>query len=75
MDWAIVVFGALSAVAWLTSAVLTPAVMPSYWDGPPKHLVRRLRIGSACNAAGALFAAIAIGCQAWLTYVSIGAAS
>lgn len=68
MVWFSVVCGAISTVAWLTSAVITPVLVKSYWDGPPAPVVRRMKVGSALNALGALFAAFSIGAQAYVTH-------
>jgi hypothetical protein len=64
MGWVTVVFGGLSAASWIASAFATPVLTKSYWDGPPAPLVRRMKLGSGLNAAGALFAAVAAGAQA-----------
>jgi hypothetical protein len=71
MIWASVVFGALSAVSWLLSALISPVMTASYWDGPPAPLVRRMKLGSGFNAAGALFGSIAVGLQAYSTYLTM----
>ncbi|MDP9572668.1 UNVERIFIED_ORG: hypothetical protein J2W66_003161 [Agrobacterium larrymoorei] len=71
MVWASVMFGALSAVSWLLSALITPVITASYWDGPPAPLVRRMKFGSALNATGALFGSIAVGLQAYSTYLTM----
>lgn len=71
MQWAIVIFGGLSALCWFGSAATTPDLSKSYWGGPPAHIKNRARIGSALNGFGALFASIAIGFQAWLTYATM----
>ncbi len=71
MEWVTMVFGALSAVAWVASAVTTPVITASYWGGPPAPLVRRMKLGSLLNAAGALFAAIAIAAQAFSAWTNI----
>ncbi|AMS43421.1 hypothetical protein [Aminobacter aminovorans] len=71
MQWTIVLAGALSAVCWLGSALITPDLTDSYWGGPPPNVQRRAKIGSLLNAGGAFFASIAIGIQAWLTYTQI----
>jgi hypothetical protein len=71
MIWASIIFGALSAIAWMIAALVTPAVVPATWDGPPKRVRRRLRIGSIFNAIGAAFASAAMGCQAYTTWVGL----
>ena len=60
MTWAAMAFGVISAVAWIASALTTPVLTATYWDGPPAPLVRRMKIGSWLNAAGAVFAAFAM---------------
>ncbi len=69
MVWVSVVFGVLSALAWFGAAVIPPAVEGSYWNGPPDHITRRLKIGAALNTAGALFASISMAAQAYTTWV------
>lgn len=71
MQWAIVVFGALSALFWFGAALTTPDLSKSYWGGPPIDIKNRAKIGSWLNGFGALFASLAIACQAWQTYISI----
>lgn len=65
-----IVCGLASAALWLASAIVTPTVTASYWGGPPEHIVSKLKIGSLLNAAGALFAALSIGLQAYATYLA-----
>lgn len=71
MLWASVGFGAISAVLWLGAAIIPPAVVGSYWDGPPPNVRRRLRVGAFCNTAAALSAALAMGCQAAATWATL----
>lgn len=66
--WASIIFGTLSAISWLASAVITPVLTDTYWDGPPAHLVRKMKLGSGLNAAGAIFAALAMATQTYSTY-------
>lgn len=56
----VVVCGLLSALFWIGSAVVTPVITQTYWDGPPAKLVRRMKLGSLLNAGGALFAALTV---------------
>lgn len=71
MIWASVAFGGLSAIAWMAAVLITPAVVPATWDGPPKHVRKRLRTGAIFNATGAFFASLAMGCQAWATWIAM----
>lgn len=70
MAWVSVGFGVVSALAWIASAITTPVLTATYWDGPPAPLVRRMRLGSSLNAIGAICAAISIGAQAWVVAVA-----
>lgn len=70
MAWVSIGFGILSALAWVASAITTPVLSATYWDGPPAPLVRRMKLGSALNAMGAVFAAISIGAQTYLMAVT-----
>nr|WP_313023097.1 hypothetical protein [Brucella intermedia] len=71
LEWLTVIAGAVSALSWLISALITPDFSISYWGGPPARIRRRATFGTWMNASGALFAAIAIGAQAISTYVSL----
>jgi hypothetical protein len=72
MIWAAIIFGGLSAVAWFGAAVISPAVVHTGWGGvPSEETGRRLRIGAALNAVGALFAALAMACQAYATWAGM----
>jgi len=71
LEWVTVIAGAVSAGSWLASALVTPDLSVSYWGGPPKHIRRRATLGTWLNASGALFAAIAIGAQAYGAYVAM----
>lgn len=66
MAWVSIVFGIISALAWMASAITTPVLTATYWDGPPAPLVRRMKLGSALNAIGAIGAAISIGAQTYI---------
>ena len=70
-EWVTVIAGAISALSWLASAIVTPDLSISYWGGPPKHIRRRATLGTWLNASGALFASIAIGSQAYSTYTAM----
>lgn len=63
LNWLAIGFGAVSAVAWFGSALISPVLTSSYWGGPPAPLVRRMRLGSALNATGAFCAASAAALQ------------
>lgn len=64
MLWASIICGSLSAIFWFASAISTPDLSESYWGGGPAWYRNRVQKGSYFNAAGALFAAIAMGLQA-----------
>lgn len=66
--WFSIVCGALSAVAWLASALITPAVVIPTYNGPTKKVEMKLKHGALCNAAGAFLAALSIGAQAYVLY-------
>ena len=68
MIWAWIILGAFSAAAWLGSAVISPVLSETYWDGAPAGLIKRLKLGSALNAAGAFFAALSISLQTYALY-------
>jgi hypothetical protein len=70
MTWLIVTFGALSASGWFGAAVITPDFSKSYYGGLPPPIALRAKIGWVLNAGGALFAALAIGLQAWATAIA-----
>jgi hypothetical protein len=72
MVWVSVFCGAVSAGAWLLSALISPIIVETTWDGPSAPIVRRMKLGSALNAAGALFAAISIGLQAYSMALNAG---
>ncbi len=55
----------ISAVAWFSSALITPLAIKSYLSDPPDHVVVRLRLGSCLNAGGAIFAAAGAVFQAY----------
>lgn len=71
LEWITVIAGAVSALSWLFSALITPDFSISFYDGPPAHVRKRATWGTWLNASGALFAAIAIGAQAISTYISL----
>lgn len=73
MLWASVAFGALSAILWIGAAVIPPAVVGSYYGKAPDHITRRQHIGAFCNAAAAVAAALAMGCQAYATWAAMPA--
>lgn len=60
-----VITSGLSALSWGASIIVTPIITATYWDGPPKHLVRRMKAGALLNMGGALFAAVTMGLQAY----------
>lgn len=71
MVWGSVIFGGLSALCWLAASIVIPAWTPPRWGGPNVTEMRRLTWGSKLNAAGALCAAIAMGCQAYSTWAAM----
>lgn len=70
-EWVTVIAGAISAGSWLASALVTPDLSISYWGEPPKPIRARATAGTWLNASGALFASIAIGSQAYSTYIAM----
>ena len=70
-EWVTVIAGAISAGAWLASALVTPDLSISYWGEPPKRIRSRATAGTWLNASGALFASVAIGAQAYSTYIAM----
>jgi len=69
MIWFVVLAGSASAICWFLSAIITPDLTASYWGGPPPNIERRARWGSWLNGAGAFFASVTMGAQAYLTYI------
>lgn len=64
MLWVSISCGSLSAIFWFASAISTPDLSESYWGGSSAWYRNRVQKSSYFNAAGALFAAIAMGLQA-----------
>lgn len=71
MLWLSIAFGAVSALAWLGSALVTPDLTASFYSGPPAWHARRAKIGTLLNGVGALFASLAMGCQAYATWAAM----
>lgn len=64
--WAVagIITGFMSAAAWFGAVFIPPSHTKSYFGKTPDNIIRRQKIGAACNAVGAFFAASSMACQA-----------